>query len=155
MQFLTTSFSVGQWETLQMFFHGFHISLTTLISFWLDDESLSSLTSLLYSSHRSQSRRAAASNLPAKMNRWGSPLPVREVWDSGPHFFVSPTCDPVSLIRSSLTGSSLPVSTSFHSTSHFRSKVSTLSSIKVVSAHFVVVRTSDDFIVELHLDLAT
>ena len=78
-------------NSADVFFMWFYISLTTLISFWLDDESLSSLASLLYSSHRSQSRHAAASNLSAEMNRWGSPLPVREVWDSGPHFFVSPS----------------------------------------------------------------
>ena len=127
------------------FFMWFHISLTTLTSFWLDDESLSSLTSLLHSSHRSQSRRAAASNLPAEMNRWGSRLPVRAVWDSGPHFFVSSTFDPASLIRSSLTRSSLPLSTSFHSTFLFRSKVSTLSSIRSsvpTSSSYVQVTTS-------------
>ena len=31
------------------------------------------------------------------MSRWGSPLPVREVLDSGPQFSISPTCERFSL----------------------------------------------------------
>ena len=65
MQFLTTSYTVGQCEFLQKFSIGLHTWFMILVLLWLDNESLSRMScSLLCSSHKSRSRRAASSNLP-------------------------------------------------------------------------------------------
>ena len=64
-----------------------HISRMIQVILRLDDESLSRMScSLLYSSHKSQSRRAASSNLPAlSKKRCGSYFPMQSSYSVSYH----------------------------------------------------------------------